>query len=285
MGQGSAVLPSVHCCQEERSSQRWRSELLDGEVDVAAERSHAWDDGSLVRLEHDSVWPVVAVPCVPVSGGCQPAPRLRCCEGPLDAEAGAAVAASAQPLESLSYTPLRFDEGPTVDVERSHARYSKIILHSARARTQKRSKAWGDWLSAATAGRAVTLLTGLAEAPEGLATATAPGRVPAMYHLDRSLAKLSILPANEAERPPLTIPVDSIQVICPATDFVLLVDQVDAKLSELEKSRAVLLQYTTEDTQRRRTCFLEESEAAREDFVQALTALWLERRNDHSMWF
>jgi len=188
-----------------------------------------------------------------------------------------------QPLETLSYVPVRFDESSTVDAERSHSRYSKIMVHSTRARTQRRSKVWEDWLRAATAGRAITLLNGLAEDSENQASVLE--KIPAMYHLDRPLTKLSFLPANGAEVPAITILVDSIQVICPATDFMLFYDQVDAKLDESEKSRAVLLQYTTDDTERKRVCFLEESVAAKERFVQALTALWLEKRNDHSMWF
>ena len=61
-------------------------------------------------------------------------------------------------LKSLSYVPARFDEGTTIDVERSQPRYSKIVVHT-RARTQ-RSKAWEQWLQGATLGREVTLLEG-----------------------------------------------------------------------------------------------------------------------------
>jgi len=188
-----------------------------------------------------------------------------------------------QQMESLEYTPLRFDEGATMDAERSHARYSKIVVHSTRARTQRRSKAWDDWLRDATAGRAITLLAGFNEA--GSDASVPIKEVPAMYHLDRGLAKLSILPANGVDASPITIMVDNIQVICPAKDFMLIIDQLDERLDKAEKGRAVLLQYVTEDTERKRVCFLEESDAAKDRFVQALTALWLEKRNDHSMWF
>eukprot|EP00450_Noctiluca_scintillans_P010333 CAMPEP_0194505540 /NCGR_PEP_ID=MMETSP0253-20130528/32461_1 /TAXON_ID=2966 /ORGANISM="Noctiluca scintillans" /LENGTH=64 /DNA_ID=CAMNT_0039348113 /DNA_START=87 /DNA_END=281 /DNA_ORIENTATION=- len=35
-------------------------------------------------------------------------------------------------LESLSYSPLRFDLGATFDVERSHARYSRVTMQNTR---------------------------------------------------------------------------------------------------------------------------------------------------------
>lgn len=212
----------------------------------------------------------------------------RCCRAHEDYSES--IPTNASMLESLSYTPVRFDVNPTMDVERSHARYSKIVVHSTRARTQRRSKAWEEWLRAATAGRAIVLLIGIPDSETPLSVCT---KLPAMYYLDRALTKLTILPAesrdidsNESNtKSVITISVDNIQVICPATDFMLFFDQVEAQLDESEQRRAVLLQYTTEDTERKRVCFLEDSEHAKDRFVQALTALWLEKRNGHSMWF
>jgi len=66
---------------------------------------------------------------------------------------------------------------------------------------------------------------------------------------------------------------------------MLLFSQVDSLLDESELRRAVLIQYLSDASERRRVCFLEQSDAAKDEFVQALTALWLEKRNDHSMWF
>jgi len=270
----------VACCQEEQ---------LRGEEYNLAQAYYSSPDGIAPLYEGDLDDSGDAGPGQPVfrdsckHGGRpgQPGQRCGCFNG--DAEAGKADGSPTQPIESLSYMPMRFDESSTVDAERSHSRYSKIMVHSTRARTQRRSKAWEDWLRAATAGRAITLLDGLAEASEEQSAVLQ--RIPAMYHLDRPLTKLSILPANGADTDAVTIMVDCIQVICPATDFMLFYDQIDAKLEESERSRAVLLQYVTEDTERRRVCFLEESEVAKDRFVQALTALWLEKRNDHSMWF
>jgi hypothetical protein len=202
-------------------------------------------------------------------------------------------------MESLSYMPVRFDPHSTIDEERSHSRYSKIVVHSTRARTQRRSKAWEEWLRAATAGRSVTLLLGTGlqtprssgKAHEAMETASYT-KVEAMYYLDRALTKLSILPSESSSGeaspiPPITIMVDNIQVICPLTDFMLLSEVVEAQLDEGERSRAALLQYQAEAevSKQKRVCFLEESENAKDRFVQALTALWLEKRNDHSMWF
>lgn len=230
-------------------------------------------------------------------------PNLVCCRAQDDCAEPISGAGGASMMESLSYVPVRFDVSPTIDVERSHARYSKIVVHSTRARTQRRSKAWEDWLRAATAGRSVTVLLsmpapGKEKEAEKASEQAATGKllcdkIPAMYYLDRALTKLSILPADSRSdggvtgnsSSLITIPVDNIQVICPATDFMLFFDQVDAGLSDAEKARAVLLQYTTEDSERKRVCFVEETETAKERFVQALTALWLEKRNDHSMWF
>lgn len=198
---------------------------------------------------------------------------------------GLADASPLQRLESLSYTPVRFDEGSTIDIERSQQRYSKIIVHCTRARTQRRSKSWEDWLRAATAGRAITLLNLHSEGADDEAGTASVEKIAAMYHLDRTLNKLSILPAKGEQLPAITIPLDFIQVICAASEFVLFFDQVKESLDESERSRAVLLQYTSEGSERKRACFLEESVAAKERFVHAFTALWLEKRDDHSMWF
>lgn len=197
-------------------------------------------------------------------------------------------------MESLSYSPVRYDANSTIDAERSHTRYSKIVVHSSRARTQKRSKVWEEWLRGATVGRSVTLLQSscLHAATDGedvSDTCAAFKTAQATYHVDRAVTKLFIIPAAdscETASQPITVSVDSIQVICALTDFVLLSDVVGARLGEEERTRAVLLQFKADDDgKQQRVCFLECSQAGRDQFVQALTALWLERRNDHSMWF
>lgn len=193
-------------------------------------------------------------------------------------------------LESLSYEPVRFDISPTMDEERSQKRYSNIVMHSTRARTQRRSQAWDTWLRGATSGRPITLLSNFEHAEKGLddeGNAKACLRTPAKYRLDSTLVKLTItdIGGPEPRDEPINIPIDNIQVICPATEFMLFFDQVEGQLDQGEKQRAVLLQYQLSDSPRARLCFLEESELAKDKFVQALTALWLEKRSDNSMWF
>jgi len=289
------------CCRDENQLERWDAELqMARGVDFNNERSYvvAEDEpgakaiipvyadfrSSAAASRQHSARPHSARPhsARPHSGE-----QRWCCK--VDGELGPILDGvtdppeQIEPLESLSYTPVRFDESTTIDVERSHARYSKIVVHSTRARTQRRSKVWEDWLKGATAGRTVVLITGIQDSEQN--TGPSIEKVPAMYYLDRSLSKLSILPANGVNARPLHILVNNIHVICAASDFMLFCDEVDDHLDDTEKARAVFLQYVTEDTERKRVCFLEDSEPARERFVQALTQLWLERRNDHSMWF
>jgi len=279
----SAVVPATSCCQEDQAAR------FPIELDVDCERARGSEDSpTACRLQ-----------CEPRDGQFRGAERIQsdehpwgCCRAfgePSETEGGLP-----QALESLSYMPMRFDEGPTVDPERSDARYSKIVVHSTRARTQKRSKAWEDWVRAAIAGRAVTLLRetkqgGDLKGDGGHAQGAGPTfeRVPAMYHLDRTLCRFLLLPVRGVEMSPIAITIETIQVICPASDFLLFFDQVDSVLDEAEKRRAVMIQYVTDDSagERRRICFLEESDTSKDTFVQSLTALWLEKRNDHSMWF
>lgn len=246
--------------------------------------------------------------CVPEMGSFHPADaevfldpaECRCCSSREEPTDG--IFDTSTSLESLTYTPVRFDAKSTIDLERSQNRYSRIVMHGARARTQRRSKVWEEWLRAAAAGRAVTLLVGTGfqsprgtEASNGVeANMEPPSKVQAMYYLDRELTKLSILPkgqgSGESTMAPITIFVENIQVICPLTDFMLLSETAEAQLDESERVRAALLQFKTEASvstqpEQRRVCFLEESEETKERFVQALTALWLEKRSDHSMWF
>jgi len=273
---GSVATNSVRCCQQEHVSPDWADELRRGEVNLQDEHFSGSSTGNA-----DPNWPLAkSVPFLP-----DPRSFACCQEQAFEADGTVPL----QPLESLSYTPFRFDEGHTVDVERSHQRYSKIMLHNNRARTQKRSKAWGDWICAANAGRAATLLTGIAEVgDQQLTRQLVP--VQAMYCLDRAATRLSILPqsgADAAMTEALSIAIDKIQVICPVMDVAQLCSQLDASNFAAEKQNSVLLQYSEEDAKvdRRRACLIVDSESARDDFVQALMALWLERRNDHSMWF
>lgn len=281
MGQQTA--PQVTCCQPDNIEKGRRAEMT------------FWEDANNPDgLPHMR-------DCRP--DGCRPVENEAvfvdseewCCRNQ-DGPPRDSIPTSPSNLETLSYMPVRYDVNSTIDAERSHSRYSKIVVHSTRARTQKRSKAWEEWLRAATTGRSVTLLMGAgfesdsSEGPKGAKVSLgSPSKVQAMFYIDRALSKLSILPAasqsDGSAVQPITILVDNIQVICPLMDFMLLADVVENQLDEGERARAALLQFKTDGTEQKRVCFLEESESAKDRFVQALTALWLEKRNDHSMWF
>merc|ERR1711908_218634 len=115
-------------------------------------------------------------------------------------------------------------------------------------------------------------------------------KVPSRYFLDSSLSVLSFAWSplddgdalrNRIDGTPndiaMAVEISNIQVVCPASDFIFFFDEVEAQLDQSERMRAVLLQYINEMTgDRRRICFLEESEDARDKFVHAITALWLE---------
>merc|ERR1711874_216961 len=98
-----------------------------------------------------------------------------------------------------------------------------------------------DWMRAATAGRAITLLR-VAEVPDGQGrTLEVDGdvpafeRIPALYHLDRSLTKFSVLPtARGDEKSSIVIAIDSIQVICPAAEYTLFCEKVQSRLDDAE---------------------------------------------------
>lgn len=135
----------------------------------------------------------------------------------------------------------------------------------------------------------------------------------AVLTIDKSLSSISIMPESQdniqdgsAEgldgldsilEKGTMFRVDRIQLVCPATDAKLVHDVIARRLSDDEKPRAVVLEYAEQSMRdfgpvrgpgggsRHRLFLLEESEGEKDVFVNALTSLWLERRNDHSMWF
>jgi hypothetical protein len=280
-------ISAATCCQEEASS--WHNSELRYDND---EQARLAMEQELSYLNEDSQQQ-----------------RWGCCRSGSDDSAVDTISRHGTKLDSLSYVPVRWDEASTIDVERSHARYSKIVVHGTRARTQRRTKAWEDWLRAAVAGSPVTLLQrerdstqhqdnvdhlmeeeacgssptadrifGAASHSQGALT-----KIPSTYKLDRELTTLTLTPHHACEG--WVIVVDSIEVICPATDFALFFEEVKEELSESEKARALLVQYSAADGDKRRVWFLEETVEQKDRFVQALTALWLEKRNGCSMWF
>merc|ERR1712137_228458 len=49
-------------------------------------------------------------------------------------------------VEALTYAPGSFDESHTLDTERSHVRYSRLVVHSGTAMNRPRQRSWEQWL-------------------------------------------------------------------------------------------------------------------------------------------
>jgi len=236
-------------------------------------------------LGHSDAWR----PTSPLSS-----PEKRCAPCCRDNDvATESIQTGASMLETLSYSPVRFDAAATLDVERSQQRYSRIVVHSTRARTRKRSKVWEDWLRTATSsGRQVTLVGTLEVTREVTGEDSVPAcrRIAAMCHLDQAHTRLSVRPLETGDCAEMaaTVRINDILVICSASDRAELLDWLVEDLDPSEKACVIFLEYASNPenlNERKRLCFLEESEAARDGFLQAFTALWLEKRTNHSVWF
>jgi len=134
---------------------------------------------------------------------------------------------------------------------------------------------WEEFLLTAQGGCPISLLESGA-------------KVDGSYRLDADLDVLSINPDSKVSSVAKhTCVVNRIQVICPAAEFAWIVEDIDvlASLSEADKGKAILIQYSSDDDDRARVCFLEQNSGKRDRFVQAMTALWLEKRNEQSLWF
>jgi len=188
---------------------------------------------------------------------------------------------SGQPLyiQTLSYSPVSYDMCDTVDTSRSQERYSNALVHTARMNTRRQFLDRQAWLSSAVQGRHAMLLNSSNQA-------VSLSRIPAKYFLDSNHSALSFLP-NGSEIPPVVIMMESIQAVCSLTDSMMRIAQWELHLTELEQKCGVLLKYRDDDAAHtsKEICFLEESEAAKDVFVNVLTVLWLEKPQSHSVWF
>lgn len=191
------------------------------------------------------------------------------------------------PLESLSYSPVKFEQDSTIDEGRSQDRYTQISVFSMRVQTARQSRVWEDWIRSALKGRSVTRLEVRTAEDELTASGKIHQRVPATYQLDQTVSSLSLVPKSKSDTVAITIDMDDVQVICAAVDHPLFQEQFGAMLNDVEKSCAVIMQYRcgVKGEMVKRICILEESEDAKERFVKALTAIWLGGRNTHSLWF
>eukprot|EP00434_Breviolum_minutum_P020545 symbB.v1.2.018117.t1/scaffold1432.1/size120878/21 len=163
---------------------------------------------------------------------------------------------SGQPLyiQTLSYSPVSYDMCDTVDTSRSQERYSNALVHTARMNTRRHAMLLNS------SNQAVSL-----------------SRIPAKYFLDSNHSALSFLPSG-SEIPP---------AVCSLTDSMMRIAQWELHLTELEQKCGVLLKYRDDDAAQtsKEICFLEESETAKDVFVNVLTVLWLEKPQSHSVWF
>eukprot|EP00440_Ansanella_granifera_P014528 gb/GFBE01015791.1/.p1 GENE.gb/GFBE01015791.1/~~gb/GFBE01015791.1/.p1 ORF type:complete len:291 (+),score=44.94 gb/GFBE01015791.1/:1-873(+) len=290
MGQG---ISDLQCCQQEPLSKRIETEFrADGFGFRVAECDQDERLPARVKLRLWASGDSSSSSAVPqIEADCDPDCHSRCKEN---------CSASPSPgkpinMQSLSYSPVRFDDCPTIDTERSEDRYSNSSVHSARMHTRRQMLDRQDWLRSAVEGRPATLVMSTPE--KAPADGTASGhlaimrqglqRVPAKYHLDSGRTALFILPQGRADIASITVVMDAIQVICSVTDNVLFMAQWGSHLTEMELSCAVLLKYKCDNDELglRQVCLLEESRAAKDTFVNTLTALWLSEPRKHSAWF
>lgn len=198
-------------------------------------------------------------------------------------------------MQSLSYNPTQFEECSTEDTDRSQGRYSNTSVLSCRIKTRKQMQHQEAWIQSAVEGRPVTLvLHNSSEVRAGMSGMSMKGdsvphlrKVHARYVLDRSHAALSILPQGRTDIDAVVVFMEAIKVICSVPDSVLFMAQWGLSLSKMEQNCGVLMQYCCEDEASgvREICFLEESEAAKDTFIEGLTSLWLQKPEKHSLWY
>mmetsp|Transcript_15987 Transcript_15987/g.30095 ORF Transcript_15987/g.30095 Transcript_15987/m.30095 type:complete len:260 (+) Transcript_15987:62-841(+) len=184
-------------------------------------------------------------------------------------------------MQSLSYSPVKYEECDTIDTSRSQERYSNALVHTARMNTRRQLLDRQAWLNSAIQGRYVMLLQTQAEVGAPMS------RVPTKYYLDHNHASLSFC-AGGPDAVHVVIMMEAIQGICSLADSMMLMTQWELRLTDMEKSCGVLLRYRSHaDTKSvsHDVCFLEESEAAKDMFIHILTVLWLEKPQPHSVWF
>ncbi|CAK9035552.1 unnamed protein product [Durusdinium trenchii] len=200
------------------------------------------------------------------------------------------VAGQPVSIQTLNYSPVSYDFCETTDASRSQERYSNALVHTARITTRRQLLDRRAWLASAVQGRHAMLLNSTEEAK-----CTSP--VAARYFLDDNHSALSFLPGG-TELEPVVIMMDAIQAICSLTDSMLRITQWDLHLTELEKNCGILLKpkrsalwergakqgakqfdllpgkvdmfcnrYRDDDAEQtsKEICFLEESEAAKDE--------------------
>ncbi|CAE7246221.1 Icl1e [Symbiodinium microadriaticum] len=258
MGQG--LSQSVQCCQQEQLKR------CDGELRTGSPHFHVCDvdkDECLQERVYVASWTESQSAHLVIDDrGDEPRPR------------------EALHMQTLSYSPVRYEECDTIDTARSQDRYSNALVHTARMNTRRQLLDRQAWLSSAVQGRYAMLLVSSPEAHG------APiWRVPTKYYLDHNHSSLSFFPGG-ADGTDLSIMMDAILGICSLSDSMMLIAQWESHLTDMEKNCGVLLKYRSNDAKASgcEVCFLEESEAAKDMFIHILTVLWLEKPQPHSAW-
>eukprot|EP00811_Abedinium_folium_P002600 NODE_12388_length_1227_cov_11.265455.p1 GENE.NODE_12388_length_1227_cov_11.265455~~NODE_12388_length_1227_cov_11.265455.p1 ORF type:complete len:257 (+),score=53.00 NODE_12388_length_1227_cov_11.265455:2-772(+) len=181
-----------------------------------------------------------------------------CCCPPRDMNSEMVLAVAPEPL---IYAPV-VDEGQLSGLRTPRARRKDLTI-------------WEDWMRELGDGRAVTIITH-ATSLTGENTGSCY-KLSAVVYLNLALTKLTFYPDMESDFFVISVLVDHVQVVCAALAFKQFHDRFGCVLSEKDMGRAVLLQYTTEDFERKVICFLEVTGRARDTFVDALTAIRVNR--------
>lgn len=180
-------------------------------------------------------------------------------------------------LESSSYIPLQYEDHTItrkITVTNSHTKMRVAHVHNG-ASTKKKSPSKADtgtWLCGLATTSNIILLT-----PEPMSLITpiySRFKFQAAYRFNHHTASLRISHIWHGELLLIVIYVDSIEAITVASYLMA------PNLTEAERERSVLIQYMTHDGDRRRICFLVDSTFSRERLLQALTAFWLENRQE-----
>lgn len=257
---------AVQCCQQEQMERRCDGEFRTG---VTQFRCDVDKDECLQDRLYVAGWTESA----------SHSAQLMVDDGTDEQRLAYEVAGQPLYIQTLSYSPVSYELCETVDTSRSQERYSNALVHTARMNTRRQLLDRQAWLSSAVQGRHAMLLNSSDEA-------AFPSRVPAKYFLDNNHSALSFLPGG-SEIVPVVIMMEAIQAICSLTDSMARIAQWELQLTEPEQKCGVLLKYRDDDAAQssKEICFLEESEAAKDLFVNVLTVLWLEKPQSHSVWF
>jgi|ERR1712137_619782 len=145
-------------------------------------------------------------------------------------------------------------------------------------------KGMEDWVFDAIVGRTITLIVKMdANNANGKRNTCRLSKHPSILYLDSALEVITIQPIKPSDFPTVSIIIDSIKAISPTTVLVpSLIHQrevrvVSASLEKAEKSRAIVVQYFS-DQEYRFVFFLEASEHAKDRFIQELIGIKIEKQ-------